>query len=358
MSVDEYGNSSTSNTVSVTPNYVDDVPPVANAGLDTTGVVNENIALDAGGSSDNVGIVSYYWDFGDGTTSTEENPSHSYENEGNYIVRLTVFDAAGNSSTGIVNVSVYSSEKVGNLSLTVKNPRGSVLSNAYVYVDVPDDGTKIYRTDSSGKVTMSLIAGSYNISAYKQGYLPSEDNFTIERNKDTYGVITLKSGELVTHETVVKPLTVTEIKEAGIDTTDPDNQYVYEIKTTLTFSNQTVDVPKITTNGKGTILITDTSSGEVSTSSGNTVTVSTNGGKTKVTATVIANEEHPEVAPMIAYLVIPVNVSWLKEFFNVQMVLHNEADPQFSIQDSEVTLNLPEGLSLAQTAEGQTLSVY
>lgn len=161
----------------------------------------------------------------------------------------------------------------------------------------------------------------------------------------------------MTHETVVKPLTVTEIKEAGIDTTDPDNQYVYEIKTTLTFSNQTVDVPKITTNGKGTILITDTSSGEVSTSSGNTVTVSTNGGKTKVTATVIANEEHPEVAPMIAYLVIPVNVSWLKEFFNVQMVLHNESDPQFSIQDSKVTLNLPEGLSLAQTAEGQTLSV-
>ncbi len=34
--------------------------------------------------------TSYYWDFGDNSTSTEENPSHLYSQTGVYLVRLTV----------------------------------------------------------------------------------------------------------------------------------------------------------------------------------------------------------------------------------------------------------------------------
>lgn len=33
---------------------------------------------------------SYYWDFGDGTSSNESNPSHEYKEEGNYLVMLRV----------------------------------------------------------------------------------------------------------------------------------------------------------------------------------------------------------------------------------------------------------------------------
>jgi PKD repeat protein len=35
-------------------------------------------------------INSWHWDFGDGRTSDEQNPSHQYENEGNYQICLTV----------------------------------------------------------------------------------------------------------------------------------------------------------------------------------------------------------------------------------------------------------------------------
>ncbi|VXC39146.1 conserved hypothetical protein [Flavobacterium sp. 9AF] len=44
-------------------------------------------------------IVNWLWDFGDGTTSSDQNPSHSYQNSGNYTVILTVTDSFGNSST-------------------------------------------------------------------------------------------------------------------------------------------------------------------------------------------------------------------------------------------------------------------
>lgn len=52
-------------------------------------------------------IVSRHWDFGDGTTSTEKNPTHIYADYGIYNVTLTVTDANGNtdSITRTVNVA-------------------------------------------------------------------------------------------------------------------------------------------------------------------------------------------------------------------------------------------------------------
>lgn len=41
-------------------------------------------------------IVSWSWEFGDGGTSTERNPSHTYQAAGEYDVKLTVQDDAGN----------------------------------------------------------------------------------------------------------------------------------------------------------------------------------------------------------------------------------------------------------------------
>lgn len=39
-------------------------------------------------------IVSYLWDFGDGTTSTEQSPTHTYSDAGPWFVSLTVTDAS------------------------------------------------------------------------------------------------------------------------------------------------------------------------------------------------------------------------------------------------------------------------
>jgi uncharacterized protein (TIGR02145 family) len=39
------------------------------------------------------GPISWYWDFGDGNTGTEQNPTHIYNNEGTYTVSLIVSNA-------------------------------------------------------------------------------------------------------------------------------------------------------------------------------------------------------------------------------------------------------------------------
>jgi PKD repeat protein len=42
--------------------------------------------------------TSWLWDFGDKTTSTEQNPTHSYSKQGNYTVSLTAYNIAGSNT--------------------------------------------------------------------------------------------------------------------------------------------------------------------------------------------------------------------------------------------------------------------
>nr|WP_275944351.1 PKD domain-containing protein [Phycicoccus endophyticus] len=53
-------------------------------------------SFDGSGSADSDGsIVSYDWSFGDGATSTDPAPSHTYAADGSYEVSLTVTDDRG-----------------------------------------------------------------------------------------------------------------------------------------------------------------------------------------------------------------------------------------------------------------------
>lgn len=50
--------------------------------------------------------TSWSWDFGDGNTSTEQNPVHTYESGGYYVAKLTATDASGNSVSTEINLAI------------------------------------------------------------------------------------------------------------------------------------------------------------------------------------------------------------------------------------------------------------
>lgn len=83
--------------------------PVANAGGDKTGVEGVNITFDGSKSTDNGEIVSYAWDFGDGSTGVGKSATHSYSKAGTYTVKLVVTDEEG--LTGSATISVKINEK-------------------------------------------------------------------------------------------------------------------------------------------------------------------------------------------------------------------------------------------------------
>lgn len=92
-------NSTGDNTITLT-NYItiDDVPSA-----DFSQVINGQTVTFTNTSSN---ADSYSWDFGDGNTSAETNPIHTYGSDGNYIVVLTATNNCGSvTSTQTVNVS-------------------------------------------------------------------------------------------------------------------------------------------------------------------------------------------------------------------------------------------------------------
>ncbi|MDH5783080.1 MAG: PKD domain-containing protein [Candidatus Bathyarchaeota archaeon] len=104
---DIVGNTGSSDVVYFT---VDATPPTADAGSDQTVDEDTAVTFDGSASTDNVGIVSYEWDFGDGTSGTSKTVTHEYTNAGTYTVTLKVEDAAGNQATDTVVVTVNSTQ--------------------------------------------------------------------------------------------------------------------------------------------------------------------------------------------------------------------------------------------------------
>jgi PKD repeat protein len=89
---------------------LDTTAPVANAGRSQTVTQGTSVTFNANNSTDNMGIVSYYWDFGDDSQGSGITVSHSYSDADTYLVELVVQDLAGNNATATVTIVVQASE--------------------------------------------------------------------------------------------------------------------------------------------------------------------------------------------------------------------------------------------------------
>jgi len=80
---------------------VDVPPPVAAfSGAPTSGAAPLPVAFRDGSSGS---ITDWSWDFGDGATSTAQNPSHTYAAPGSYTVSLTVTGPGGSTTATKIN---------------------------------------------------------------------------------------------------------------------------------------------------------------------------------------------------------------------------------------------------------------
>ncbi|WP_424569904.1 PQQ-dependent sugar dehydrogenase [Streptomyces sp. CH-036] len=119
--------------------------PVAKAAADkTSGPTPLAVSFSSAGSADpEGGNLTYAWDFGDGATSTDPNPSHTYTTAGTYNPTLTVTDPEG--LTGTASLVVTAGNTAPTVTLTTPAD-GSLFSFGdsvpfTVTVSDPEDGT-------------------------------------------------------------------------------------------------------------------------------------------------------------------------------------------------------------------------
>jgi PKD repeat protein len=86
-------------------------PPVATISADiTSGTAPLHVSLSANTTGE---VDGYVWDFGDGSSSYEINPTHAYAIPGNYSVRLTISGPEGSSEVRLLQpVEVLSGDKI------------------------------------------------------------------------------------------------------------------------------------------------------------------------------------------------------------------------------------------------------
>ena len=176
---------------------------------------------------------SYLWDFGDGNSSTEENPVHTYATDGDYDVILTATNECGdNTFSGTVTISLvpvasfetaqeptdcatfvldfeststnnpdsylwtfeggdpatstdanpsvtYSDAGTFDVVLTVSNVNGSDTMTMEDYVSVLDDPISAYTYSEDG-LTVTFVDGSLDADAYSWDF--GDGNSSTEQN--------------------------------------------------------------------------------------------------------------------------------------------------------------------------------
>ena len=340
-----------SDTVTSVPTEDDDINPVADAGADVMGFENESIMFSASKSYDNHYISEYHWDFGDGNTSDNANASHIYEKEGTYNVELTVKDSAGNEDSHKITAYVYGSE-YNEVEFTISDESNNAcVDGVRVYCDIPGMDTSEFASDSSGKFKLIAPKGTYDVYFYKNGYLPQYVQVTIGDEKLTKQV-PIKKKEAVEGKLTVEPLDINEMVALGIDVTAPENQFVYKYELDYGKDGKL----KFKVNALGDII--GEVNGKIQTErDGVYTTVATiKGEKDRAVSTEYGGYGNGGGIPVsVAVFNVSTNVSWLKEFFDVDLTIINNASEEFSIANSKAVLSLPSGLSLAGTSRGENL---
>ncbi len=155
----------TSKTVTVTP---PNQPPTANFTFSCSALT---CSFTSTSSDPDGSVASYSWNFGDATTSTAQNPSHTYAAGGSYTVTLQVTDNQGAQSTTTsktvtvtapnqpptANFTSSCSALSCNFTSTSSDPDGSIASYSWTF---GDGGTSTAQNPSHSYTA----AGSYTVS--------------------------------------------------------------------------------------------------------------------------------------------------------------------------------------------------
>lgn len=160
------GTDVSSQTISVTIEQ----NPTASATTSATTVTLPSASVSFTNTSSNA--TSYFWDFGDGNTSTNENPTYSYSAPGTYTASLTASNGVCSDASTTFSITVEPAPPEPNASFTVNDATicaGDSIqltnnsSDATTYVWSSNGGTILSPTDFEPLISFTT-SGTYNVT--------------------------------------------------------------------------------------------------------------------------------------------------------------------------------------------------
>jgi PKD repeat protein len=125
-------------------------PPIANFSPSITG----NTVKFTDTSYDNDGnVVAWYWNFDDGNTSTEQNPTHTYSSSGTYNVKLQATDNEGSVNNRIKPITIEDTTP----------PPEDTLKPVIILSSPSYDGEAIWPKKVSGSVSDNVLLKSVKV---------------------------------------------------------------------------------------------------------------------------------------------------------------------------------------------------
>ncbi len=289
----------------------------------------------------------------DVTKSVNFKSSNSSVVEVDASGKLVAQDKKGNATVTItkdkqsLNIPVEVTEKETGLLLEVQDGSGRGMDNVSVVLEDSKKKTQKLITGSNGTLSLKPQEGAYKVYVYKKGYKPVAVDVVVKNDERTKQKVILESSQLFDGKMNVTQMSKEEIEKAGIDVNHPDNRHVYKFELHLKIDNEDKKFDYII-NNVGKVIQGDLH-----------VSIGSGASEVNVYPVVIQNERFPEkeAPPAVGYMVVPGKVSWLKEFFKVEMMIQSFADEPFELTNTNVSLKLPEGLSLAPISEKQSETI-
>jgi PKD repeat protein len=204
------------------------MPPVADSNGPYTGTEGTEIAFDGSASSDPDGsIVSYDWDFGDGTSATEVSPVHIYTQNDTYTVTLTVTDNDGVTDTVSTTATISDTEPVADFTAT-PTAGPEPLTVTFTETSTSYDGITAWEWDFNNDSTVDSTVQSPAYEYTQDGtYAVTLTVYEADGDSDT--------------ETKINYITVTNVNQAPV--AEPSGPYTGAEGTEVAFDGSASSDP-------------------------------------------------------------------------------------------------------------------
>ncbi|WP_161808363.1 PKD domain-containing protein [Zhouia amylolytica] len=178
-------------------------------------------------SSANGAIVGWEWDFGDGNTSTEQNPTHVYTDTINAEIKLKVIDITGEENTITKTFSVQSPKAKFNANPTI----GQAIPHTVFFTDnstLPDtwewdfgDGST---STAQNPIHSYTAAGDYTVNLTVKDTM----NGCVDKATDLIKIVIPKAQFSADTRSGCGPLTVSFTDESTIDGNDTVGEWLWD----------------------------------------------------------------------------------------------------------------------------------